>query len=132
MGFNQLFIKKPTIEILEKILKCIGLNSINDETEFSKLDFVRLNSLVLFQEIKEEVSSFYLPCKKTIYFKTINDRTLITITRQFLKIFNYTLDSKEKYINSKKYIIYKIMTQVRRQEKKDNIDTKGKIVVNFD
>lgn len=132
MGFNQLFIKKPTSEILTKILNAIGLKDINDETEFSKFDFERNNAIQLFNNIKDEVASFYLPCKKPIYFKNITSRTLITITRQFLKIFNYTLDSKEKYINSKKYIIYKIITQERRQEKKDNLETKGKIVVNFD
>ena len=53
--FNQLFIKKPDLDILIKILNCLGLQGLNDDSEFSKLDFVRLNSLIKFQEIKDEV-----------------------------------------------------------------------------
>lgn len=132
MGFNQLFIKKPDLDILIKILNCLGLEGLNDDSEFSKLDFIRLNSLIKFQEIKDEVSLYYLPCKKTIYFNNVTNKTLITVTRQFLKIFNYTLESKEKYISGKKYIIYKLVTMEEKIEKKNCGTQSGKIVVKFD
>ena len=55
----------------------------------------------------------------------------ITLLRQFIKCFDYTLFSKEKYIQGEKYLTYQLMStdkkNVLQMRKKD--DT---LIVSFD
>lgn len=126
MSIKQLFTKSPTDDIILKIINCFGLTDINDNTEFSQIDMNQQNTLVKFNNLKSELEEYYLPCKRNIYLKNINYKSIITITRQFLKTIDYTLDSREKYIKSKKYLIYKLITLFEKQNK-----LKNKVVVSF-
>jgi len=38
----------------------------------------------------------------------INDKRLITILRQMIKLYDYTLESFEKYSYGERYLIYKL------------------------
>ena len=52
--------------------------------------------------------------KKKKYFNDINTLTnkqAITILRQLLKVYNYDLFSKEKFIKGTKYSVYKIISK---------------------
>lgn len=126
MSIKQLFTIQPTNEIIEKIIHCFGLTGLDDDNEFSQLDMASQNTLNKFENIKDEIASYYLPCKKDIYMKDLNFKSVITISRQFLKTINYTIDSREKFIKSKKYLMYKIITQNEKISR-----TKNKIVVSF-
>lgn len=126
MSIKQLFTIQPTNEIIEKIIYCFGLTGLDDDNEFSQLDMASQNTLKKFENIKDEIASYYLPCKKDIYMKDLNFKSVITISRQFLKTINYTIDSREKFIKSKKYLMYKIITQNEKISR-----TKNKIVVSF-
>ena len=53
-------------------------------------------------EIMPEIEKYYIPCKSKKYLTDINEKKCITILRQFLKIHNHTLNSKEKYVKGKK------------------------------
>ena len=55
----------------------------------------------------EDIKPYYIPCKRNIYFNDIlTPKKFITIFRQILKLYYYTLSSKEKYIpeTKKKFI----------------------------
>ncbi len=121
MVFNQLFVEKPSMEIVNKIIKIFGLNDINDSKEFSFIDMDKYNTLANLRGIENELKECYLPCKQKIYLNEINYKSAITIFRQFLKSQNYDLKAREKYINTKKCLKYKIITkEEKRKDKKKN------------
>ena len=45
MIINQLFVKKPHFELINKLIKAFGLNDINDTREFSQLDIEKNNTI---------------------------------------------------------------------------------------
>ena len=121
MVVKQLFISKPPIEFIKEIIKCFGLNNLNDQKEFSYLDMNKENTVNMFRNLENELRSYYIPCKQKIYFENMNNLTnkeAITILKQLLKIHDYDLNSREKFINGNKYSVYKIIT---KQEKIFNI-----------
>lgn len=116
MIINQLFIDKPPIDLLNKIIISFGLSNINDTREFSQIDINKHNTIQTFNKLENELRTCYIPCKRnTFNVNLISKPTgIITIFRQILKAHNYDLYSKEKYIKNKKYLVYKIVT---KQEK---------------
>ena len=133
MVLKQLFKSKPPIELLENIIKGFGLKNLNDKQEFSYINMNKNKTLHTFHNLENEFIKYYLPCKKKKYFNSINTLTnkqAITILRQLLKIYNYDLFSKEKFIKGIKYSVYKIITQ------NDKLFTLNKrnteIIINFD
>ena len=134
MIINQLFISKPPIELLHSLILGFGLKKFNDKKEFCYLDMDRLNTLEVFHNLETELSKYYLPCKKKIYFndiKNITNKEAITILKQLLKTHDYDLNSREKFIKGTKYSIYKIIT---KQDKMFNLHKKKnkEITIIFD
>ena len=114
MVLNQLFISKPPIKLLKKIIKGFGINNLNDTKEFCYLDMINLNTLSIFHTLENELRKYYIPCKQKIYFENIQNLTnkeAIVILRQLLKIHNYDLYSREKFIKGIKYSVYKIISK---------------------
>jgi len=132
MPINQLFKEKPPIELIEKLLNLLGLNNINDTRKFSKKDRTMDDIFhKRFMCIKEEFRNYYMPCKFYIYFneKVLTYRRIITIVRQCLRLYNYTLQYREKYIDGSKVIEYNI--DLLHDEKKKQIEQK-KCTIVFD
>ena len=119
--YNQLFKIKPTDEIINKILLCFGLTNLEDKSEFTIQQLETNNTMDNYKIIEEEVKKFYIPFKGKLYFGKYEYKNIITIGRQILKTVNYTITSKEKYSNKKKYLIYKLISLA---EKKKNISNK--------
>lgn len=111
MTINQLFKNKPPLALINKMLQGYGLENINDSKTFSRKDLENLKISDFMNQFSKQLYDYYLPCKKKIYLKHITSKTCITILRQCLRIYNYKLNSKEKYIKSEKIIIYKISPQ---------------------
>lgn len=103
---KQLFKLEPKINILLEIIKCFGIDNLNEEKTFSRDILIKIDSVNKIKQL--HLKKYYLPCKSKIYLNNLNEKKIITILRHFLKFFNYTLKSKEKYINKKKIIIYRI------------------------
>lgn len=108
MIYNQLFCEEPTIGFMNDLLKCYGLNSLDDNIEFSKSDLCENKTVDKLEDMIHELIMFYLPCKAKIYLDVITEKRAITILSQFIKLFSYKLARKEKIINKKKIIFYKI------------------------
>jgi hypothetical protein len=110
MAVNQLFKTKPTIDVIIKICTFFGidLNNIDKKKTFTKkeLDDIKLKDK--YDEIKLLLINYYLPCKTKIYLEDMTIKKCITILRQIMKLYNYSVISSEHYNNSKKYIVYTI------------------------
>lgn len=111
MAINQLFKLKPSKEILKEILQYININIDNiDNKSFSIKDLYENKIEAKFVLIKEKLGPYYLPCKRNVYLENLTIKKFITILRQLLKLYNYKLQSHDKYINGNKYLIYSIIS----------------------
>ena len=122
MAINQLFKTKPSFDILCKIcfLYGIDLTNIEKKNTFTKMELIELQIENYFEMIQNLLTHYYLPCKNKKYLECINIKKCITILRQLLKLYNYSLISSEHYNNSKKYIVYTI--KYNKIENKEKID----------
>jgi|UniRef100_A0A6C0BR62 hypothetical protein len=108
MIHNQLFCEEPTMDLIIELLKCYGLSSLNDNIEFSKADLCENKTVEKMEDMIHELIMYYLPCKAKIYLDVITEKRAITILSQFIKLFSYKLARKERIINKRKVIFYRI------------------------
>ena len=126
---NQLFKVYPNIEITEKILEYFGIKGLDDNHSFTRENLSDLNTVENINDMYDEIIRYYIPCKGKKYLIDLNEKKCITILRQFLKILNYTLMSKEKYINGKKILFYQVIPlQIDMNTNRDS----DKVVISFD
>ena len=109
MSKNQLFRIPPDLSFVENMLRLFGLNGLDDTNYFTRDSITEINIIDKFNSITNDLQSYYLPCKYKVYVTNIDEKKCITILRQFLKLHNYTLISKEKYFNGEKHIIYRLI-----------------------
>lgn len=132
---NQLFRNLPNLEIVQKVLSCFGLQTLDDSKTFSRNDLVKIKTVEQIYKLKSELEEFYLPCKARTYLNQITEKNVITILRQIIKTFHYNVKSKEKYLKGEKYILYQIK---RKDEHKETIQihttktSSEKCIVKFD
>ena len=126
---NQLFRISPDFKVLEKLLRQFGIKGINDNHSFTKLNLIDLGTVNEINMMKNELNKYYLPCKSKIYLINIDERKCITILRQFLKIHNHTLISKEKYIKGNKFLSYQV---IPLQIDMDTTRDSDKVIISFD
>lgn len=114
MKYLQLFSEKPSEDFVVELLGCFGLKDLSDKREFSKGDLIEMNTVIKIEELIPELVIYYLPCKARIYLSNMNEKRTITVLSQFLKLYEHKLSRKEKIVNKKKIIYYKV------QKFKDN------------
>lgn len=117
MKINQLFKTHMTDDLFYKIINCFNYSEINSNVFFSKMDLDTFDTVNRLSDLKNELKTIYLPCKSKIYMEIESSQDAITILRQVLRLFNYKLMSKQKYINNKKVIFYYIIKLLY-----DNVD----------
>ena len=117
--YSQTFKIKPSIEIINKLLDCIGLSGLDCGEEFTLKKLVENNVIEKFKTIEPELVPFYVPCKARKYLNKYEVKNIITIVRQFLKTCAYNFETKEKYSNKRKFLIYKIVKN-RVEEEEPN------------
>ncbi len=108
MKYFQLFCEKPPEGFVVELLGCFGLEGLNDKREFSKGDLIEMNTVHRMEELIPELVLYYLPCKAKIYLSNMNEKRTITVLCQFLKLYEHKLCRKEKIVNKKKIIYYKV------------------------
>ena len=124
---NQLFRISPDLKFSTKVLNLFGL--ILMIIIFTKFNLKELDTVNKMGEIVEELTKYYLPCKSKLYLLNLNEKKCITILRQLLKVHNYTLMSKEKYIKGKKSLFYQVIPlQIDMTIKERN----SKVIIRFD
>lgn len=135
MVVNQLFIIKPTQDLITKIINTFGIKDLKDNHEFSLLDMNNIETVKKLKELELDIKKYYLPCKQKIYLENWNYKTCITIARQFLKTIDYDINSREKFINNKKYLLYKLITRQEKEQekiKKEKKTKKKEVIITFD
>tara|TARA_Y100000310_G_C20247669_1_gene607597 strand:+ start:246 stop:635 length:390 start_codon:yes stop_codon:yes gene_type:complete len=105
---NQLFKKTIPQDLLEKVLSCFNLKNLDDAKIFTKYDLELNNTVNNLNALKTELFVYYIPCKAKVYLNDITPKKCITILRQILRLYNYSLHSSEKYIAKKKKIAYQM------------------------
>lgn len=126
---NQLFRISPDLKISTKLLNLFGISDFNDNHSFTKFNLQELDTVNKMKEITEDLKKYYIPCKSKIYLINLNEKKCITILRQFLKVHNFTLMSKEKYIKGKKSLFYQVIPlQIDMTIKERN----NKVIIRFD
>ena len=137
MTKNQLFRKIPPQNIVIKILNIYGLKDFDDRHFFSRKDLETIKCIdYLNKHIKDLLSEYYLPCKSRTYLNDINTKNAITILRQIVRLYDYNITSKEKYIKGDKFIIYQLVPIIEKKYKPINIENKKEnevaCIVTFD
>ena len=126
---NQLFKVSPNVEITEKILENFGIKGLDDNHSFTRDNLSDLDTVNNINEMYDELVRYYIPCKAKKYLTELNEKKCITVLRQFLKMQNYTLMSKEKYVEGKKILFYQVIPmQIHMKTNRDS----EKVVLSFD
>ena len=108
---NQLFRISPDLKITEQLLNLFGIKNIEDNHSFTRENLNDLKTVEKMNEIIDDIMKYYIPCKSKKYLSDLNEKKCVTILRQFLKIHNHTLISKEKYVKAKKHLFYQVIPQ---------------------
>jgi hypothetical protein len=127
---NQLFKISPNLSFTESLLQHFGIKDINDNHSFTKSNLTDLKTVDKMKENINEITKYYIPCKAKKYLINLNEKKCITILRQFLKVQNYTLISKEKYTQGKKHLFYQVIPQQIDMLTKNR--ESEKVIISFD
>ena len=107
---NQLFREFMDYDTLKNLLKesfNVDLNE-NINYSFSKKTILSKEIITSLEKNIEFLKKFYIKCKHKIYLENLNEKKVITLFRQLLRIHDFELKAKEKYENGKKYLLYTI------------------------
>lgn len=133
MVLNQLFAHEPSLELINNMLPKFGLKDLKDTTEFSFLDMDHINTLIAIKPFENYIKDCYIPCKREKFASILDNKALVTILRQFLKVHDYDLHSREKFIKGTKYIMYHIVTKQEKNFIKTNRKPQKKeVTIEFD
>lgn len=112
---NQLFSKKiPPFDLVRKIVNLLmNHDNYNDNIndiyfEFTKKNIVEKNCIERFLQYKGELKKYYLKCKHEKYLENLTTKKFITLLRQIIRPYDYSIKAYEKYENGKKFLLYVI------------------------
>jgi len=125
---NQLFRADISLEFLIDFIHKLFQIELNTTINysFSKKTLTTKNIKNIINENMEILKKIYIKCKHKIYLENLNEKKIITLIRQLLRIHKYDLKAKEKYENGKKYLLYTISKKFENNMKKINS------TINFD
>jgi hypothetical protein len=136
MPKNQLFRIIPPMTMCLRVLATFGLKGLNDTTNFSRKDLAATNCVGKMNAIKNELCQYYLPCKFRTYLSCLSSKNVVTILRQIVRLYGYSVGSREKYIKGDKFIIYQLIETEKRNYNPITISTynqdKKSCIVTFD
>jgi hypothetical protein len=127
---DQLFSKIPDFDLVSKILLVLTNKELNDNFyfEFCRKNLQNKNIVDKINIFIHELKKYYLKCKHKKYLENLNEKKIITILRQILRYYDFSINAIEKYENRQKYLLYII-------EKKKNLNLiikKINSLINFD
>lgn len=140
MTKNQLFRKIPPKDLVIQIVQTFGLKSLDDSSKFSKKKLKLIKTVEAINELKPQLEKYYLPCKARTYLHGLNEKNVITVLRQCIRIYGYKIHSREKYMKGEKYILYRLTEDNKDENGKTSIENSGskinkkvqQIIINFD
>lgn len=104
MGDN-IFREVPTREQMLEWLSDLQLSGFEDSHPFNEFTFPREP----FSRVLLEIEPYYYPCKARAYlYREMTMPRIVTVLRQILRPFNYTIRTHERFIHNKKSYEYYI------------------------
>ncbi len=104
MGDN-IFREVPSRESVLEWLRALQIEGFQDSHPFNEFTFPREP----FSRLLLEIQPYYYPCKAKLYLeRNMTMPRIITILRQLLRPFNYTVRTHERFIHNKKSYEYYI------------------------
>jgi hypothetical protein len=117
---KHLFRKKPTVELVEEILRSQRFTGFGDSRLFQKDDI----DLGIFEEWLPILEPYYLPCKAKLFLHNFNAQKAITVIRHLLRANGYKLRTYEKVNKGRKQTYYQL-------EQETWMDLSGSLLVAF-
>ena len=111
---NQLFKSIPPREVVIKVLNIFGLKTLDDNRNFTRHDIEKLGTVNKIYQLKPILEEYYIPCKARTYLNDMTSKNIITVLRQLVRLYGYSVISREKYIKGDKFIIYQIVSSEDR------------------
>ena len=102
----KLFRNEPTRDVVEYVLRSVGLLGFHDLRWFSR-DEIKVDNLEIWLP---EIESYYLPCKAKRFIHNWSSHSIITILRHLLHLHGYTLQKEERLYKGVKQMIYQIQS----------------------
>lgn len=126
---NQLFSKEPPpLPLVQSIFFELINKNLNDYIYY-EFTIKSLNNKKILDKIDifiPELKKYYLKCKHSKYLENLTEKKLVTLFRQILKPYGFSINTIEKYNDGEKYLLYII-------EKKQVIGIKKiSSLINFD
>ena len=111
---NQLFRNKIEFDTLASLIHdCFQvILQENIQYSFSKKTILNKEILQILESKIELLKKYYIKCKHKVYLANLNEKKVITLLRQLLKVHDYELKAKEKYENGKKFLLYTIFKKI--------------------
>jgi hypothetical protein len=107
--YFQLFVKKIPYDLLVRILNVFELEGLEDNKEFTKEELLKNNVVKrMYLEIIPDLILYYIDCKAQRYLNNLTIKKCLTILKQVLRLFNYSVAKKEIIINKKKYVKFSL------------------------
>lgn len=122
MTKNQLFRSTPPRSLCLEVIQCFGLTGFEDSRNFSRKDLINFNSIEKLNKLKSRLFDYYLPCKARTYLSDLNTKSVITLLRQLVRLYGFSISSREKYIKGDKFIIYQLIPSERTDYNPIRID----------
>jgi len=117
---KHLFRKKPTVELVEEILRSQRFTGFGDSRLFQKEDLI----LTVFEDWLPILEPYYLPCKAKLFLHEFTAQKAITVFRHLLRANGYKLRTYEKVNKGRKQTYYQI-------EQETWMDLSGSLLVAF-
>ncbi len=100
---DNIFRELPTREQVLEWLASLQINGFQDSHPFNEFTFPREP----FSRILLEIEPYYFPCKvRTYLHREMTMPRIVTVLRQLLRPFNYTVRTHERFIHNKKSYEY--------------------------
>jgi hypothetical protein len=104
MGDN-IFRETPSRDQVLEWLTSLQFNGFQDSHPFTEFTFAREP----FSRLLLEIETYYFPCKARTYLhRDMTMPRIITVLRQLLRPYNYTIRTHERFIHNKKCYEYYI------------------------
>jgi hypothetical protein len=117
---KHLFRKKPSLEVVNDILKSLNFTGLGDARLFHKGDM----PIEAFDEWLPVLEPYYLPCKAKLFLYNFNENKAVTVLRHLLRAHGYKLRTYEKVHQGVKQTMYQFEREVWE-------DLSGSLFVDF-
>jgi hypothetical protein len=105
---DQLFRIIPPYELVNDILLLLTNKELNTVKtyKFSRKIIINKNILENIKIYIPELKKYYLKCKHSKYLENLDDKKIITLFRQIVRPYEFSIRAIEKYSDGHKYLLY--------------------------